>query len=68
MTFSLSPMIITPLVGKDDQAVTVKTLLDSGSGTDWIAKDMLKMVRHNMRGPTKLKVHAFEHSKSRVFE
>ena len=68
MTFSLSPMIIVPLVGLNDQAVRVKTLFDSGSGTDWIVEPLLKHLRHNLRGKTKVQVHAFAHSKVDTFQ
>ena len=51
MTFSLSPMIIVPLTGLDGQGVIkVKTLFDSGSGSDWIARPLLNLLKFNPRG------------------
>ena len=61
-------MIIVPLVGLDNQAIRVKTLFDSGSGTDWIAEPLLKNLKHNFRGKTKVQVHAFAHSKVDTFQ
>ena len=69
MTFSLSPMIIVPLTGLDGQGVIkVKTLFDSGSGSDWIARPLLNLLKFNPRGETRLLVHAFGRSQMQTLQ
>ena len=58
---SLSPSIILPLLTgeKENKLYKVRTLLDSGSGTNWIVASLLKYVVHTVKGTERLEVLTF---------
>ena len=58
---SLSPTIIIPLLTgeKTKKTFRVRTLLDSGSGTNWIVLSLLKYVEHTVKGSERLEVITF---------
>ena len=56
---SMSPTLIVPLVTNGDKPFKVRTLLDSGSGTNWIVKNILQYVQHTIKGSELMEVHTF---------
>lgn len=56
---SISPVLVVPVVTDDGQYYKVKTLLDSGSTTNWITKKVLDKVKHTIKGNKKLSVFTF---------
>ena len=56
---SLSPTIIFPLINERGQSFRVRTLLDPGSGTNWIVKDLLSKVSYTKVGTEVLEVVTF---------
>ena len=59
---SISPTVIIPLQTGSATPFKVRTLLDSGSGTNWIAESLLKYVSHAKRGSQVMEVHTFHGS------
>ena len=59
---SLSPTIIFPLINERGQSFRVRTLLDPGSGTNWIVKDLLSKVSYTKVGSEVLEVVTFSDS------
>ena len=59
---SLSPTIIMPLITDDlnNRFYRVRTLMDSGSGTNWIVVSLLKFLTHTVKGTEMLEVVTFE--------
>ena len=53
---SLSPTIVMPLLTTNNKPYTIRTLLDSGSMTNWIAKELLNKVKYTSKGHTLLEV------------
>ena len=47
---SISPTLIIPLLANNGKYFKVKTLLDSGSGTNWIVRKVLNQVKHTVKG------------------
>ena len=56
---SISPTLIIPLNTNGDRPFKVRTLLDSGSGTNWIVKNILQHVQHTVKGTELMEVHTF---------
>ena len=56
---SISPTLIVPLTTNGDRSFRVRTLLDSGSGTNWIVKNLLQYVQHTVKGSELMEVHTF---------
>ena len=58
---SLSPTIIMPLITDDPnkKIYRVRTLMDSGSGTNWITLSLLKYLSHTVKGSEMLEVVTF---------
>ena len=54
---SLTPTIVMPLLNKDKRQYKVRTLLDSGSMTNWIAKELLNVISYTIKGHTTLEVY-----------
>ena len=57
--FSISPTLIIPLTTNGGRPFKVRTLLDSGSGTNWIVKNILQHVQHTVKGSELMEVHTF---------
>ena len=56
---SISPTVIIPLLTKLQHPFKVRTLLDAGSGTNWIVKSILQHVHHTVKGSEMMEVHTF---------
>ena len=56
---SISPTVIIPLLTNAQYPYKVRTLLDSGSGTNWIVKNILQHVQHTVKGSELMEVHTF---------
>ena len=54
--FSFLPTIIMPLYAAKDSVYKVRTLLDSGAGHSWIAKNILRYVNHTRMPAQKLTI------------
>ena len=64
---SISPTLIIPLLANDGRYFRVRTLLDSGSGTNWITRAVLQRVKHTIKGKHPLEVFAFGGSVKKKF-
>ena len=56
---SISPTLIIPVLAHNGRYFKVRTLLDSGSGTNWITKAVLNRVKHTVKGKNGLQVYTF---------
>ena len=56
---SISPTMIIPLMANNGLYFRVRTLLDSGSGTNWISRKVLDRVKHTVKGKNSLEVFTF---------
>ena len=56
---SISPVLIVPVLTNDGRYFKVKTLLDSGSTTNWITRKVLHKVKHKIKGNKTLAVFTF---------
>ena len=56
---SLSPTIFVPLLTNNNKTFKVRTLMDPGSGTNWIVVSLLKHVKHTVKGSEMLEVVTF---------
>ena len=59
MDFSFSPTLIVPLITDESNVYKVRTLLDSGSGTNWICEKLLPFLKYVKLGEQKLNVLTF---------
>ena len=64
---SISPTIIVPLNGNGNGPFKVRTLLDPGSGTNWIVKDLLHNVQYTKMGQEHLEVVTFSGNVKKKF-
>ena len=65
---SLSPTIILPILKSNDCIYKVRTLMDPGSGTNWISKDILKHVEYTSVGSEILEVVTFNNIVKQRFQ
>ena len=65
---SLSPTIILPLLTNDNNVYKVRTLMDPGSGTNWIAKDLLNKIEFTIVGSEVLEVVTFDNIVKQKFQ
>ena len=66
---SLTPVVIVPLIGNNDKEnYKVRTLLDSGSESNWISKEILKHIKYTKIDSIKLKVQHFNGEKVQKFD
>ena len=56
---SISPTLIVPLLTNNQEQVRVRTLLDTGSGTNWIVESLLQRFTHTKKGYEMLEVATF---------
>ena len=55
---SLLPTVIIPMISTvKDKQYRIRTLLDSGSMTNWISKEVLKMLKHTTKGHDMLELN-----------
>ena len=64
----MMPTIAVPLLKENGEDYKVRTLLDSGSMTNWIAKGVLENVYHTVKGHTTLEVVTLTGSIHRRFK
>ena len=65
---SISPTVIIPLYTGTDNPFKVRTLLDSGSGTNWVVKSVLKYVSHTKIRTEFMEVHTFHGSVKKKYD
>ena len=65
---TMTPTVIVPVKTEKDQSFKIRTLLDSGSGANWITRDILKFIKHESLGTCKVTVHHFGGVKSQKFQ
>ena len=56
---SVSPTLVVPLLTRNNRQFRVRTLLDPGSGTNWIVGSLLKQVYNTTKGHETLEVATF---------
>ena len=56
---SISPTIIVPILANNGRYFRTRTLLDSGSGTNWISRKVLNQVKHTVKASKTLQVSTF---------
>ena len=64
---SLSPTIIIPLLDKNEEGFKIRTLLDPGSGTNWIVRDLLSKISYSKVGSELLEVVTFSDTVKKKF-
>ena len=65
---SLTPTIVVPLQNKTDGQYKVRTLLDSGSMTNWLASELLEVLNYTHKGHTTLEVYTMTGKMSKKFQ
>ena len=65
---TITPTVIVPVKTEKEQSYKIRTLLDSGSSANWISRDMLKFIKHELLGTSKVTVHHFGGVKSQKFQ
>ena len=65
---SLSPTVVMPLLTAQDKPYNVRVLMDSGSMTNWLAKDLLDKLNHTVKGHTSLEVYTLTGSTIKKFK
>ena len=65
---SISPTVIIPLYTGTNNPFKVRTLLDSGSGTNWVVKSVLKYVSHTKIRTEFMEVHTFHGSVKKKYD
>ena len=65
---TMTPSVILPLCSKHSDSYKVRTLLDSGSSSSWISKDILEHLDFTSKGKISVKVFHFEGVKAKRFE
>ena len=66
---SLTPVVIVPLVSnREGELYNVRTLLDSGSESNWVARDVLKEIAFTKIDSITLKVQHFDGFKIQKFD
>ena len=65
---SFSPSIIVPLISKEGGQYRVRTLIDSGSGANWITQKILAFVEHTVLGQSFLNIETFNGMKPGKFQ
>ena len=66
---SLTPVVIVPLVSNSEgKNYNVRTLLDSGSESNWVARDILKEIAYTKIDSITLKVQHFDGVKIQKFD
>ena len=57
---SVIPTVVVPLVDKVGLEYRVRTMMDSGSESNWIAEKVLPFIKHVKLGSVKLRVRHFQ--------
>ena len=56
---SISPTLIVPVLANNGRYFRIRTLLDSGSGTNWISRKVLSQIKHTIKARNTLEVSTF---------
>ena len=64
---SVAPSMVVPLIDKENNEYYVRTMLDSGSESNWIAEGILQFIKHTKLDSIKLKVRHFYGETTRKF-
>ena len=56
---SLTPSVVIPIVGRDNNVYKVRTMLDSGSESNWVSKDILPFIKFRKDKQNKIKYKTF---------
>ena len=64
---SLSPTIVVPLFTQDCRKFRIRTLLDPGSGTNWIVRSLLRELCYTTKGHVTLEVATFNGNVTKKF-
>ena len=64
---SVSPTLVVPLLTRNQSQFKVRTLLDLGSGTNWIVRSLLRQVYHTTKGHETLEVATFNGNVKKSF-
>ena len=65
---SLTPTVVMPLQNSTKGKYKVRTLLDSGSMTNWVAQELLDVLYYTHKGHTTLEVYTMTGKKSKKFQ
>ena len=57
-----------PLQNRNEEQYKVRTLLDSGSMTNWLAKELLEVLNYTHKGHTTLEVYTMTGKTSKKFQ
>ena len=65
---AFTPTLIIPIVGKTSKVYTVRTLMDSGSKSNWIAAEILPFIKHTLIDTVRLSVQHFNGSTTQTYK
>ena len=65
---SLSPTVVMPLLTTQDKPYKVRVLMDSGSMTNWLAKDLLDKLNYTVKGHDPLEVYTLTGKTTKKFK
>ena len=64
----MTPTVVMPLQNSTEGKYKVRTLLDSGSMTNWVAQELLDVLYYTHKGHTTLEVYTMTGKKSKKFQ
>ena len=65
---NMTPTLIVPIKTDKGKNFKVRTMLDSGSSANWIAKDLLQHIKFTSMGKCKVQVHHFGGIKTQTYQ
>ena len=65
---SLTPSVVIPIVGRDNNVYKVRTMLDSGSESNWVSKAILSFIKFSKITTIRLNVKHFNGSTPQKFD
>ena len=65
---SLTPSVVIPIVGRDNNVYKVRTMLDSGSESNWVSKDILPFIKFSKINKIRLNIKHFNGSTPQKFD
>ena len=65
---SLTPSVVIPIVGRDNNVYKVRTMLDSGSESNWVSKQILPFIKFSKINKIRLNIKHFNGSTPQKFE
>ena len=65
---SVTPSVVVPIIGCNNNIYKVRTMLDSGSESNWVSKDILPFIKFSKISTIRLNVKHFNGSTPQKFD